>query len=340
MVKKEVIFKRKNIIITGGAGFIGSHLSEKLIADNNIICIDNFITSDSDNIKHLLRNPNFAFINHDINEPLDLEKIPEISKFQISLAGIQEIYHLACPTSPKQFEKYKVQTAVTNSIGTRNALDLAVKYQAKFLHASSSVIYGGSEEGGYTRNEKDVGCVETTGPRSCYDEGKRFAETLVSTYGEHYKLDYKIARIFRTFGPRMRLNDGQMIPDFITNALDNKDLVIYGDENFTSSFCYISDIIEGIISLMESSVTQPVNLGSAENYLVSDIAKQIIDMVQSESVVKFENPLLFMRPLCLPDISFAKEQLGWFPIVTINEGLKRTIEYAIAEKGLVKFKTE
>ena len=337
---KDQVFKRKNILVIGGAGFIGSHLCDALVKDHNIICVDNFVTSQQSNIAHLLRLSQFTFIRHDITKPLDLEAIEELDKYQINVAGISEVYNLACPTSPKNFLQHRVSTALTNSLGTQNSLDIALKYQSRYLLASSSVIYGGSSDGGHIFHEEDLGCTDTTAPRACYDEGKRFAETLTQTYADSHGLETRIARIFRTYGPRMPLNDGQMIPDFVTNALDDKPLTVYGSEDFTSSFCYVSDIVEGMIKLMKSSYKKPMNLGATDNYLIKDVAQHIIDLVQSESQVIFEKPLLFMRPLGLPDISKAKDEMGWFPIVTISEGLKRTVDYTVANKSLVGFQSE
>lgn len=333
----QQVFKRLNVLVVGGTGFIGSHLCDVLVKDYNVICLDNFVTSSQSNISHLLRNRNFVFIRHDINEPIDLEKIPELERFNLNIAGIDSIYNLACPTSPKNFEKHRVQTVLTNSIGVKNTLDLAVKYKAKYLLASSSVVYGGAEEGGYVFKENAIGCVDNIGPRACYDEGKRFAESMVITYRDFYKLDVKIARIFRTYGPRMPLNDGQMIPDFIMNALDSKPLIVYGQEDFSSSFCYVTDIVGGLIKLIKSNLKEPVNLGSPDNYLIRDVAQYIIGLVNSSSNIKHESALIFMRPLGLPDISLAKEVLAWFPIVTIGDGLKRTIEYTVAHKDLIAF---
>lgn len=329
----------KNIIVTGGAGFLGSHLCERLLKDGHrVICIDNFISGAQANINHLLRNPNFEFLKHDINVEINIDEIPELQNFQIPVYGIQEIYHLAVPTSPKEFENYKKETVLTNSVGTRNVLEMAVKYKAAFLQASSSVVYGDIDDKAKMQIKEDFrGTFDYLGPRAVYDEGKRFAELLVGTYKEKHNIDTKIVRIFRTYGSRMKLNEGHMIPDFILNALENKDLVIYGDETFSTSLVYESDIVEGMIKLMESDISEPVNMGGMDNIKIVDVANKIIQLTGSTSKVSFEAQLLFMRPLGLPDISKVKDELGWFPIVSLEDGLQRTIDYAKATKGLVGF---
>lgn len=317
---------RKNILITGGAGFIGSHLCDALIKESNIICLDDFTSSSERNIDHLLQNPNFEFVNHDVNQSIDFEKLPDLARFKIDVQGIQEIYHLACPTSPKNFAKMKIKTLKTNIIGTINMLELALKYKAKFLFTSSAVVYGPREKEHVYFKESDVGKVNFISPRACYDEGKRFAETCVETYRQVYGLETKILRIFRTYGPRMPLFEGHMIPDFILQALNNKPLIIYGDENFDSSFCYISDIVDGMIKMMAAEETGPFNLGHPEKYKMVDLAKKIIEETGSQSEIIFRPPLLFMTPLGLPDITLAKEKLNWYPVVNLEEGLKKTIE--------------
>ncbi len=327
---------RKNILITGGAGFIGSHLCDVLVKESNVICLDDFTSSSERNIDHLLQNPHFEFINHDVNEPLDLEKIPELKKFKIDIQGIQEIYHLACPTSPKNFEKTKIKTLKTNVIGTINMLELALKYKAKFLFTSSAVVYGPRRKENPYFKENDLGSVNFLSPRACYDEGKRFAETCVETYRQVYNLDTKILRIFRTYGPRMPLFEGHMIPDFVLQALNNKPLIIYGDENFDSSFCYISDIVDGIIKMMASDESGPFNLGHPERYRMIDLAKKIIEETNSKSEIIFKTPLLFMTPLGLPDITLAKEKLNWYPVVSLDEGLKKTIEDVKINRSLLQ----
>jgi len=326
MAKEFFASGRKNILVTGGAGFIGSHLCDCLVEEANVICLDDFTSSQERNIDHLLQNPNFEFINHDVNEPIDLEKISELSRFKINVQGIQEIYHLACPTSPKKFDNFKIKTLKTSVVATIGMLELALKYKAKFLFSSSAVVYGSrkGEEGRF--KEENFGQVNFISSRACYDEGKRFAETCVETYRQVYDLDTKILRIFRTYGPRLPLFDGHMVTDFVLQALNNKPLVIYGDKNFNSSFCYVSDVAEGMIKMMSSEEHGPFNVGHPDKYKMVDLAKQIIAKTKSSSEIVFRAPLLFMTPLGLPDITAIKEKLDWYPVVTIDEGLEKTIE--------------
>jgi UDP-glucuronate decarboxylase len=328
----------KNIIVTGGAGFIGSHLCEKLLESGaNVICIDSFINSNPNNIDHLLKNSSFELIKQDISEPIDLEAYSELERFKIKFKGIQEIYHLACPTSAKNFEKYKIDTLMANSVGMKNVLDLAVKYKAKFLHMSTSVVYGPRTKDKKKFNEEDFGLINHLSGRACYDEGKRFAETAVETYRQVYRLDVKIARIFRTYGPRQRLYDGEMVPDFIVSAIDGNDLEIFGDETFTTSLTYVSDIVDGLVKLMaqNSEYLGPVNFGSDQDVKLVDVAEMIIKMTGSKSKVVFKEPLLFMTPLGLPDIRKAEEELGWIPLIRLEDGLQKSIEFAIANKQLL-----
>lgn len=332
----KAIFEKKNVIVTGGAGFIGSHLCDELVKTSKVICIDNFVSGDEENIDHLLQHPDFQFIKHDVNQPLDLESLAELEKFKVQFQGIQEIYHLACPTLPKDFEETCVETALTNSVGTRNALEFAVKYKAKFLLTSSSVVYGARDPKNPMFTESQNGLIDQLGPRACYDEGKRFAETLTKTYADAYNLDAKIARIFRTYGTRMRLNTGQMLPDFVSSALENKELVIYGDDQFSSSLCHVSDLVQGLLKMMKSGEAGPMNFGSDVDVKLSDVAKKVIGLTGSTSTIVFKEPLLFMSPLGLPDITLAKERLGWFPVVLLDEGIQGAIDYFKAHKSIVK----
>jgi len=322
----KVIFDKKNVLVTGGAGFIGSHLCDELVETCKVICIDDFSSSQEGNIDHLLSNPDFIFINHDLSEPLDLESISDLKKFKIAFQGIQEIYHLACPMSSKNFMANRYKTLLANSYATKNALDLAVKYSAKFLHFSSSVIYGPrGVNNGEPIKEDFVGAVDALSERSSYDEGKRFAETLVSNYRSIFNIDAKIIRIFRTYGPRMTLNDEQMIPDFVINALNNKDLEIFGTTDFSSSFCYVSDVVDAAVKMMSSNLAGPFNIGSDDDVKISDVAKIIIEETGSTSQVTYGESRLFMSELPLPNIYQARNELGWMPVMTLRNGLKKTI---------------
>ena len=337
----EAIFEKKNILVTGGGGFIGSFLCEELLREGNarVICLDNFVTSSEININGLLSNPDFEFIRHDINVPFDPDAYPELARFQIKFQGIQEIYHLACPTSPRKFEQYRMQTLYANSLGMKNVLDLGVRYKSKVVHASTSVVYGNRREDDRPFREDDWGASDVLSPRACYDEGKRFAESACATYQQVHNLEVKIARIFRTYGPRMPLYDGQMIPDFITNALEGKDLEIFGDETFRTSLIYVTDVVSGLIKLMQAPQSlSPVNIGSAIDVKLSEVAQRVIEMTGSSSKIVYKGSLLFMTQLGLPDLTKAKEQLGWIPLLTLDEGLKRTIEYTISNKSLLNFR--
>ncbi len=333
-MSKHAIFEKKNVLIIGGAGFIGSHLCDELIKTCKVICLDDFSTGIERNIDHLLSEPDFSFLRHDMSEPIDLEKEQSLQKFKIQFQGVQEIYNLACPTSPKNFQKNMKATLLANSYAVRNALDLAVKYEAKFMHFSSSVVYGPRRTLNGKIKEDDIGQVDCLSDRACYDEGKRFAETFVKTYREIYGIDAKIIRVFRTYGPRMPLDDNQMISDFVANALDNKDLVVYGDEKFSSSFCYVSDILDAALKMMETDFYGPINVGSDVDISIARVAQKIIDLTDSSSKVVFSDPIFFMSELPLPDITKASDELGWLPIVTLENGLKKSIDDLRASKGL------
>lgn len=333
-MSERAIFNKKNVLVTGGAGFIGSHLCDELIKDNKVICLDNLSTGDERNIDHLLADENFQFIRHDITKPIDLENDPSLQKFKIQFQGVQEIYHLACPTSPKDFKKNRIATITANSHGVKNVLDLAVKYSAKLLHFSSSVVYGPRRKDNKKITEGDIGLVDFLSERSSYDEGKRFAETMVENYRTYYNLDTKIARLFRVYGPRMKLKDGRMLADFVNDALEDKEIHIYGDKKFSSSFCYVSDIVDFCIQIMETDKTGPYNVGSDVDVNVTDLVKKVIKMVGSSSKIKYQDPRLFMSQLPLPDISKAVNELGWMPIMTLEKGLEKTIEDLKANKGV------
>ncbi len=332
------IFEKKNVLVTGGAGFLGSHLCEFLLRDSKVICLDNFSNSDPGSITHLLQYPDFEFINYDVNKPIDLDQFDELDKFKVKFQGIQEIYHLACPTSPKDFEKSKLQSLWSNSSAMINTLDLAVKYHAKYLFSSSAVVYGEDQGRGDRFAEDNLGVVNQLSERACYDEGKRFAETSVATYRQVYGIDAKIARVFTTYGPHMKLFDKQLIPDFIINAIDGKDLVIYGDESFSTSLCYVSDMVDGMARLMKTGPEiNLANLGGEEAIRYADVAQMIISMTKSTSRLVFEKPLLFLTQKGLPNIAFAKDRLEWLPLVMLEDGLRKTIDYIIARRESLLF---
>ncbi len=339
-MSKQVIFDKKNVLVAGGAGFVGSHLCDELIKTCKVICVDNFISGSEKNIDHLLANPDFVFINHDLSQPLDLENHIDLKKFKIEFQGLQEIYNLACPMSPRQFLKNRLATIVSNSYVVKNLLDLAVKYDSKFLQFSSSVVYGprqtNNPELKFSENEK--GTVDQLSERSSYDEGKRFAETIVSNYRSIYNIDAKIIRIFRVYGPRMEQNDDQMIPDFINNALENKDIVVPGDINFSSSFCYVEDLLDAVVKLMGTDIAGPMNIGSDIDVKLSDLVNFIIKETGSSSNVSYVPSPLFISELVLPDIKLAKNELGWMPVVTLENGLKKTIFDIQANKRLQGFR--
>jgi UDP-glucuronate decarboxylase len=333
---KGPIFEKKNVVVAGGAGFLGSHLCERLLKDSHVICVDAFIGSSERNIDLLLRNSNFEFIRHDMTEKIDLESYKELERFKIRFQGVQEVYNLACPTSAKNFDQLRIATVQANSAGVLNSLELAVKYGAKYVLGSSSVVYGPRTSEKILFAEADEGAFNHLGPRSCYDEGKRFAETMVATYRDAKGLDAKIARIFRTYGPRQRLFDGEMIPDFALDALDSRDLVIYGDESFSTSLTYVTDTVEGLVKLMAAPPSVgAVNIGSDYEVRLVDVAKMICQLAGSSSKIRFEEPLLFMTPLGLPDLTKTKEKLGWLPLVRLEDGLARAVEYARANKALI-----
>ncbi len=331
---KKVIFDKKIVLILGGAGFIGSNLCDELLKTSKVICVDNFSSSDERNIDHLLSEPDFEFIKHDMTKPLFLDNLPELQKFKIKFQGIQEIYNLACPMSVKNFSNNKISTLLANSLAVKNALDLAVYYNAKLLHFSSSVVYGSRTKENLKLKESDIINIDFLSSRSAYDEGKRFAESMVVNYQKETGVKAKIVRLFRIYGPRMPLGDGQMIPDFIDNALDGTDLIIYGDKDFSSSFCYISDCIDACLKMINSDFTGPINIGSDVDVNLTDIAKKIISLLDSRASIQYQEKKEFMTPLCLPDISMAKDKLGWLPVVPLEKGIKDTVYHIRANKGL------
>lgn len=311
---------RKRILVTGGAGFIGSHLCERLLNEGNeVLCVDNFFTGTKDNINHLTRNPYFEFIRHDICFPLYVE--------------VDEIYNLACPASPIHYQFDPVQTTKANVLGAINMLGLAKRLKVRIFQASTSEVYGNPTI--HPQPETYWGNVNTIGPRACYDEGKRCAETLFFDYHRQHKLDIKVARIFNTYGPRMHPNDGRVVSNFILQALRGHDITVYGDGVQTRSFCYIDDMIEGIYRYMSltNGFVGPVNLGNPSEVTILDLAKLIIDLTGSKSKIVFKQLPQDDPERRMPDISLAKSKLGWKPEVDLKTGLMETIEYF---EGLIR----
>jgi len=302
------------ILITGGAGFIGSHLCERLINDgNDVLCVDNYFTGTKSNIVHLLDNHQFELMRHDVTFPLYVE--------------VDQIYNMACPASPIHYQYDPVQTTKTSVHGAINMLGLAKRVKARIYQASTSEVYGDPTQ--HPQQESYWGNVNPIGPRSCYDEGKRCAETLFFDYFRQHNLDIKVGRIFNTYGPRMRPDDGRVISNFIVQALTDKDITVYGKGDQTRSFCYVDDLVEVILRLMttEKRVTGPMNLGNPIEYTILQIAEIIIDQIGSKSKIIFE-PLPEDDPKQRqPDISFAKSELNWEPKTQLKEGLDKTIHY-------------
>ena len=309
------IANRKRVMVTGGAGFIGSHLCERLLNDGaDVLCIDNFYSSCKDNIQHLLSNPSFEFIRHDITFPLYVE--------------VDEIYNLACPASPIHYQRDPVQTTKTSVHGAINMLGLAKRLNAKILQASTSEVYGDPEV--HPQTEEYWGRVNPIGIRSCYDEGKRCAETLFFDYHRQHNLPIRVIRIFNTYGPRMHPNDGRVVSNFIAQALQNKDITIYGDGSQTRSFQYVDDLIEGMIKMMNNDInfTGPVNIGNPSEYSIKSLAELILKMIPETTSKIIYLPLPQDDPLQRkPDIKLAAEKLDWSPIIDIKDGLTKTINY-------------
>ena len=302
----------KTVLVTGGAGFLGSHLCDRLIkAGHEVLCVDNFLTGSKRNIEHLIGHPRFELMRHDITFPFYVE--------------VDEIYNLACPASPAHYQRDPVQTTKTNVHGAINMLGLAKRVGAKILQASTSEVYG--DPSVHPQREDYWGNVNPIGPRACYDEGKRCAETLFFDYHRQHKLNIKVARIFNTYGPRMHPNDGRVVSNFVVQALRGSPITIYGDGSQTRSFCYVDDLIEGLIRLMESGVHGPVNLGNPVEFSMLDLAELVINLTGARAKITFQ-PLPQDDPRQRkPDISLAKEELGWKPKVVLREGLARTIVY-------------
>lgn len=304
----------KKILVTGGAGFLGSHLCERLLNEgNDVLCVDNFYTGSKDNVKHLLTHPHFELMRHDVTFPLYVE--------------VDEIYNLACPASPPHYQFDPVQTTKTSVHGAINMLGLAKRLKAKILQASTSEVYGDPEI--HPQTEDYWGRVNPVGIRSCYDEGKRCAETLFFDYWRQHQVDIKVVRIFNTYGPRMDPNDGRVVSNFIMQALQGKDITIYGDGHQTRSFCYVDDLIDGMVRMMNgpAGFTGPVNIGNPGEFTMLELAQQVIALTESKSKLVFM-PLPQDDPKQRqPNIDLAKTQLAWQPKIALKDGLLKTIQY-------------
>lgn len=305
---------RSRTLVTGGAGFLGSHLCERLIAEgHDVICLDNFFTGSKDNVAHLLGSPHFELLRHDVAFPLYVE--------------VDLIYNLACPASPVHYQHDPVQTTKTSVFGAINMLGLAKRTKARIFQASTSEVYGDPEV--HPQPESYWGKVNPIGIRSCYDEGKRCAETLFFDYHRQHNIDIKVARIFNTYGPRMHPNDGRVVSNIIVQALKGENITIYGDGQQTRSFCYVDDLIEGFVRLMnsESGITGPVNLGNPGEFTILELAEKVLNIIGGRSKLIF-HPLPADDPKQRrPDITLANSQLGWQPQVQLDEGLKKTVNY-------------
>ena len=303
----------KRILVTGGAGFLGSHLCERLLGDGHeVICMDNYFTGSKQNIRHLLDHDHFEIIRHDIIHPIEIE--------------CEQIYNLACPASPTHYQFNPVRTIHANVLGVTHMLELAKRTKARILQASTSEVYGNPTV--HPQKEGYWGNVNPIGPRSCYDEGKRVAETLMLDYYRQYHVDIRIARIFNTYGPRMAVNDGRVVSNFIIQGIRGKQLTIYGDGQQTRSFCYVDDLIEGLIRLMNTEeLVYPVNLGNPEEFTILELAQKVMKL-NGSGLKMTHNPLPQDDPerRC-PDIELAKSKFGWQPVVSLDEGLKKTMQY-------------
>ena len=304
----------ETVLITGGAGFIGSYLCESLLAQGfRVICMDNLITGKEENISHLIENPNFKFVLHDVSKFIKVDE------------ALHYVLHFASPASPVDYLNFPIQTLKVGSLGTHNALGVAKAKEAVFLLASTSEIYG--DPAVHPQKETYWGNVNCIGPRGVYDEAKRFAESITMAYHRTHKVNTKIVRIFNTYGPRMRKNDGRAVPNFISQAIKNDDLTIYGDGKQTRSFCYISDLTEGILALLFSDLNEPINIGNPLELSINEIAKRILSIAKSQSKVVFR-PLPIDDPkVRQPDITLAGKSLKWSPKVELDEGLKKTIDW-------------
>lgn len=303
-------------VITGGAGFLGSHLCDKLIENGHkVICLDKLITGSLENIAHLFGNPNFRFVKYDVTEFIYID------------GRVDNVLHFASPASPIDYLKYPIQTLKVGSLGTHKALGLAKAKKAKFLLASTSEVYGDPEI--HPQPETYWGNVNPIGPRGVYDEAKRFAEAMTMAYHRYHGLDTRIVRIFNTYGPRMRLDDGRVLPTFISQALKGEDLTVFGDGSQTRSFCYVDDLVEGILRVLNTDYHEPINLGNPDEITILEFAEEILKLTNSKSKITFKELPVDDPKVRKPDITLAKKLLGWEPKINRTEGIKKTLDYFV-----------
>ena len=321
MKNQDISKDSKRVLVTGGAGFLGSHLCEKLLEEGfSVLCMDNFLTGRKENIEHLLGNPHFKFEKHDVTKFIDVK------------GNLDYIMHFASPASPVDYHKHPIHTLKVGALGTYNSLGLAKVKKATFFLASTSEVYGDPEVN--PQNEEYWGHVNPVGPRSVYDEAKRYAEAITMAYHNKHNIDVRIVRIFNTYGPRMRINDGRALPAFMCQALRDDPITVFGEGSQTRSFCYVDDLINGIYKLLNSDITSPVNIGNPNEVSILNFAKEIVDLTKSKSEIVYK-PLPINDPkVRRPDISKAKKFLGWEPKVSREEGLKKVLEYFKSELGI------
>lgn len=311
LIKAKPRVERNRVLVTGGAGFVGSHLCDYLVArGDHVICLDNFFTGSKENIKQLMDKPNFEMIRHDVVEPILLE--------------VDQVYHLACPASPVHYKYNPIKTAKTGFIGTLNMLGLAKRTRARFLLTSTSEVYGDPLE--HPQTEKYFGNVNPIGERSCYDEGKRIAETLTMDYYREHELEVRIVRIFNTYGPRMALDDGRVVSNFVAQALTGKPITVYGDGQQTRSFQYISDLVRGMVAVMEGPDIGPFNIGNPGEFTMLELANLIREVVNPAAQIEFQENTADDPARRQPDITKVRTQLGWEPLVPLREGLAKMVE--------------
>ncbi len=319
MTKQDKLSSGK-VLVTGGAGFLGSHLCEKLMIEGfNVICMDNFLTGRMENIEHLLGKPNFTFKKHDVTTYIEVK------------SSLDYVMHFASPASPIDYLEYPIHTLKVGALGTYNSLGLAKDKKATFLLASTSEVYGDPLVN--PQNEEYWGNVNPVGPRSVYDEAKRYAEAITTAYHNKHNIDIRIVRIFNTYGPRMRINDGRALPAFMCQALKNEPITVFGDGSQTRSFCYVDDLIDGIYKLLMSDINYPVNIGNPNEISILDFAKEILKLTDSKSEIIFKELPINDPKIRRPDISKAKKLLGWEPKVSREEGLKKVLSYFRKELG-------